>query len=55
MRTSLPSAPIPPSPEDGIRDSESALSAVLKALLPLDNDSRKRVLYAATAFYRVER
>ena len=34
--------------------AQTALASVLAALEPLVPDDRKRVLHAATAFYRVE-
>lgn len=38
--------------EPGQGDAQ-ALADVIKSLAPLSNDERKRVLYAATAFYRL--
>jgi hypothetical protein len=44
-----PSEPSEPSPE-----GPAALASVIKSLELLTPDERKRVLHAATAFYRVQ-
>lgn len=44
----------PPTSDVGPITAE-ALAAVIEALANLSDDARKRVLHAASAFYRVER